>query len=116
MFYKSLIFKILKSLKSVRYWDFKDLKDKFSNAVIKSKFLPELKSELGEHFFNIKEVEQKTFDPKIMELLKKETDLENEYTEIIASAKIEFNGETYNWQRKITYNHQTCLVTNLLQL
>jgi M3 family oligoendopeptidase len=76
--------------------DFDDLKDQFSQALMKSTFLPELKSKLGEHYFNIKEVEQKTFDPKIIDLLKKETELENEYTEIIAGAKISFRGESYN--------------------
>jgi len=76
--------------------DFDDLKDQFSQALMKSKFLSELKDELGEHYFNIKEVEQKTFDPKIIGLLKKETELENEYIQIIAGAKINFRGESYN--------------------
>ena len=38
----------------------------------------------------------KTFDPKIMNMLREETDLRNEYTKLIGGAQIEFEGETYN--------------------
>lgn len=75
---------------------FKDLINRFSKAVLKSPFLPDLKLKFGNHYFNIKKTEQKTFHPNIMEMLKEETKLENEYTHIIASAKINYKGETYN--------------------
>ena len=38
----------------------------------------------------------KTFDPKIKEMLKEETDLRNQYTKLTAGAKIEFDGKDYN--------------------
>ena len=41
-------------------------------------------------------MELKTFDPKIMDMLRKETDLRNEYTKLTAGAKIEFDGKSYN--------------------
>ncbi|MAJ45566.1 MAG: oligoendopeptidase F [Candidatus Marinimicrobia bacterium] len=76
--------------------EFKDLKNQFNRAIMSSKCLPELKSKYGKHYFNIKATEQKTFDSKIINLLKKETELENEYTSIIAGAEIDFKGKTYN--------------------
>jgi M3 family oligoendopeptidase len=75
---------------------FKDLIDRFSKAVLNSNFLPHLEEKFGCHYFKIKKTEQKTFHPDIMEMLKEETQLENEYTQIIASAKIDYNGKTYN--------------------
>jgi len=76
--------------------EFKDLKDQFNRAIMKSNFLTELKDTFGKHYFNIKITEQKTFNSKIIDLLKQENEFENEYTSIIAGAKIEFKGETYN--------------------
>src|SRR5262249_16806990 len=37
-----------------------------------------------------------TFDPKIAEHLRKQSDLTRQYTDLLASAKIEFYGKTYN--------------------
>ena len=42
------------------------------------------------------EMDLKTFDPKIMDMLRKETELRNEYTQLVGGAQIEFDGKTYN--------------------
>lgn len=74
----------------------KELENKFTKAILNSSELTGLKEKYGEHYFNLKEVEEKTFDPAIKEMLHEETKMENEYTSIIAGAEIDFGGKTYN--------------------
>jgi oligoendopeptidase F len=55
-----------------------------------------LETEFGRQFISAMETAVQTFDPKIAEHLKKQSDLCRQYTELLASAKIEFQGKTYN--------------------
>ena len=55
-----------------------------------------LEKEFGRQFISSMETAVQTFDPKIAEHLKKQSDLTMQYTDLIASAKIEFQGKTYN--------------------
>lgn len=55
-----------------------------------------LEKEFGRQFISSMETAVQTFDPKISEHLKKQSDLSMQYTDLIASAKIEFEGKTYN--------------------
>jgi M3 family oligoendopeptidase len=55
-----------------------------------------LETEFGRQFIAAMETAVQTFDPKISEHLKKQSDLCMKYTELLASAKIEFQGQTYN--------------------
>ena len=76
--------------------DLKEISIKYADALLKSPFRQKLEEKYGKHIFNLKEVEKKTFDSKIKDLLREESDLCNKYSELIASAKINFDGETYN--------------------
>jgi M3 family oligoendopeptidase len=55
-----------------------------------------LEKEFGRQFITSMETAVQTFDPKIAEHLKKQADLSMQYTDLLASAKIEFRGKTYN--------------------
>ncbi len=73
-----------------------ELSTRFAKIVVSSKFRKELEEKWESQYFNLMEMELKSFNPKIKELLLKESKLENEYTALLAGAKIEFQGETYN--------------------
>jgi M3 family oligoendopeptidase len=76
--------------------DIQEVYNKLDKAVDASRFKADLTGKWGATFLKKIEMELKTFDPKIMDMLRKETDLRNEYTKLTAGAKIEFDGKSYN--------------------
>jgi M3 family oligoendopeptidase len=66
---------------------------KYYQALADSKFRPQLEEKWGIQLFALAEGQLKTFKPEIVPLLQKENRLSTEYTKLIASAKIEFEGE-----------------------
>jgi M3 family oligoendopeptidase len=76
--------------------DIQEVYNKLDQAVDASRFKADLSEKWGATFLEKIEMELKTFDPKIMDMLRKETDLRNEYTKLTAGAKIEFDGKSYN--------------------
>jgi len=58
--------------------------------------LSALEKTFGRQFISSMETAVQTFDPKIAEHLRKQSDLVMQYTDLLASAKIEFQGKTYN--------------------
>lgn len=66
---------------------------KYYQALVDSKFRAELEEKLGKQLFALAEGQLKTFKPEIVPLLQKENRLSTEYTKLIASAKIDFEGE-----------------------
>ena len=76
--------------------DMQEIYDKLDKAVDRSKFKSDLSDKWGETFLKQIELQLKTFDPKIKDLLKQEIDLRNDYTKLTAGAKIDFKGKTYN--------------------
>jgi M3 family oligoendopeptidase len=66
---------------------------KYYQALVTSKFRNELKAKYGKQLFALAEGQLKTFKPEIVPLLQKENRLSTEYTKLIASAKINFEGE-----------------------
>ncbi|GCD08866.1 M3 family oligoendopeptidase [Clostridium tagluense] len=66
---------------------------KYYEALINSKFRPELEEKWGKQLFNMATLNIKTFSPEIIEDLQMENKLSSEYTKLIASAKIMFEGE-----------------------
>ncbi len=73
--------------------EFEGLVTKFYQALVDSKFRAELEEKWGPQVFALAEGQLKTFKPEIVPLLQKENRLSTEYTKLIASAKIEFDGE-----------------------
>ncbi|TWE09026.1 M3 family oligoendopeptidase [Neobacillus bataviensis] len=66
---------------------------KYYQALVDSKFRPELEKKWGTQLFALAEGQLKTFKPEIVSLLQKENRLSTEYTKLLASAKIHFEGE-----------------------
>ena len=76
--------------------DMIEIGDSFEKAVNQSKHKDELSKKWGKKFLTDIETSLKTFDPKIKEMLKEETNLRNEYTKLTAGAKITYDGKEYN--------------------
>ena len=74
-----------------------------SKLLVNSKHREELEKELGTLMFLQTELSLKTFDPKIIPELQKENELATEYSKLIASAEIEFDGETRNLSQMSPY-------------
>src|SRR4051794_1037252 len=66
---------------------------KYYQVLVNSKFRPELEEKWGKQLFALAEGQLKTFKPEIVPLLQKENRLSTEYTKLMASAKIVFEGE-----------------------
>lgn len=68
----------------------------YKKAFLNSKFRPFLEKKLGSFIFKMYDYSLRSFDEKIIEEAIEENKLTMEYDKLIASAKIEFRGETYN--------------------
>ncbi len=69
---------------------------KFYSELVNSKFRDGLEKAWGKQLFTLAELQLKTFSEEIIEDLVKENKLVTEYDKLIASAKIEFEGEIRN--------------------
>lgn len=69
---------------------------KFNKVLVASKFRPELEKAFGKHYFDLTENQLKTYDEKIIPFLVEDNKLITEYEKLMASAKLEFRGETLN--------------------
>jgi M3 family oligoendopeptidase len=65
----------------------------YYRALVGSAFRAELESKWGRQLFQLAELSLKTFSPEIIEDLQQENKLSTEYSKLIASAKIMFDGE-----------------------
>ncbi len=68
----------------------------FYKAATTSPFKAELETRTGKLFFTNVELALKAFSPETVDLQKKENALVTEYEKLLASAKIDFHGETLN--------------------
>ncbi len=66
---------------------------KYYQALVQSKFKPQLEEKWGKQLFALAEAQLKVFSEDIVELLQQENKLSTEYTKLVASAKILFEGE-----------------------
>ncbi|KOR90140.1 M3 family oligoendopeptidase [Paenibacillus solani] len=65
----------------------------YYRALVDSKFRDQLEAKWGRQLFQLAELSLKTFSPEIIEDLQQENKLTTEYSKLIASAKILFEGE-----------------------
>lgn len=75
---------------------FRDLTIRFYKELGNTPFKDALKQKFGNQLFNIAEVSLKSFDSSVIADLKEENKLGTEYTKLIATATVEFNGEKMN--------------------
>ncbi|UOB20249.1 M3 family oligoendopeptidase [Macrococcus armenti] len=73
------------------------IESKYYKALANSKFKDELREKYGDQLFDLAELFVKQYDDSIKELLNKENKISSEYSKLVASAEIEFNGETYTF-------------------
>lgn len=66
---------------------------KYYEALVNSKFRSELEEKWGHQLFALADAQLKVFSPEVVPLLQKENKLSTEYTKLLASAKIMFEGE-----------------------
>ncbi len=69
------------------------LVSQYYKELLSSRFRDELEQHWGKQLFDLAEAQMKTFKPEIVPLLQKENKLSTEYTKLVASAKILFEGE-----------------------
>ncbi len=83
------------------YWDeysplYEELNSLFYKEVVNSKFKKNLELDYGKQFVSICEYSLKSFSSDIINDLQEENKLCSEYTKLLASAKIDFEGEVRN--------------------
>lgn len=82
------------------FWDeampeLQQAEDAFKAALLSTPFRPQLAEKYGELIFAQAEQERRTFSPEIVEDMKRENALTQEYVKLLASAQIPFEGGTY---------------------
>lgn len=73
--------------------EMEEMTSTFYAELVQSKFRPQLEAKWGSQLFDLAEAQLKTFSPEIIPQLQKENKLSSEYSQLIASAKIDFMGE-----------------------
>lgn len=82
---------------------YQNMVSKYYKALINSKFRDELEKIWGKQIFRLAELRIKTFSEEIMEDLIKENKLITEYDKLIASAKLDFEGEIRNLSQMVPF-------------
>ena len=77
--------------------------EKYYKAIVDSKFRKELEKEFGEQLFTIADFQIKQIDDRIVEDRKEENKLISQYSKLLASAKIDWNGEELNLSQLVPY-------------
>lgn len=79
----------------------------YYRALVGSKFSSELEKKWGRQLFQLAELSLKTFSPEVIEDLQQENKLTTEYAKLIASAKIQFEGEERTLSQLIPFQQST---------
>lgn len=66
---------------------------KFNQALLASKFRPELEKHYGTLIFKKAEISARAFSPEILDLMQEENQLASQYQKLYASGMVEFRGE-----------------------
>ncbi len=74
-----------------------DLSVKMKRRFVESSHRTEVESTFGQQAFALWEADVLSFDPKIQDDLVNESKLESEYIDLLASAKLDFQDETFNF-------------------
>lgn len=72
-----------------------DIVTDYYKALTQSKFREELEAKYGTQLFDLADNQIKGFSSEIIELMQKENKLSSEYSKLVASAEINFQGEVY---------------------
>lgn len=75
--------------------ELQEYQQQWTKAMLEGAFRKDFEAEFGNVMFLNAEISLKTFSPEIIPELQKESNLSKEYTKLIASAQIPFEGKTY---------------------
>ncbi|KKK32876.1 oligoendopeptidase F [Salinicoccus sediminis] len=84
-----------------------EITNKYYKAITESNYRDELEEKYGSQLFELASNSLKAFDPKVKELLQKENKLDSEYSKLLASAEIEFDGKKLNLSQFGPYSQHT---------
>ncbi|WP_339316478.1 M3 family oligoendopeptidase [Oceanobacillus sp. FSL W7-1304] len=73
----------------------KEMTTEFYKELVNSPYRKNLEKQFGSQLFQLVDNEIKAFSPEIISLLQKENKLSSEYSKLVASAEVAFQGETY---------------------
>lgn len=79
----------------------------YYQELVKSTFRPQLEEKWGTQLFALAENQIKGFSPEVIELMQKENKLVSEYSKLVASAQIEFDGKTLTLAQLTPYAEST---------
>lgn len=95
-----------------KFWNeysplFDELMTNYYRVVVDSPFRKELGDFLPETFFMLAENKLKTFSSEAIPLFQKENQLVDHYNNLMATARLDFRGETYNLSQMGPFNQST---------
>lgn len=79
----------------------------YYRALVNSKFREQLEQKWGRQLFQLADLSLKTFSPEVIEDLQQENKLTTEYSKLIASAKIPFEGEDRTLSQLVPFQQST---------
>lgn len=79
----------------------------YYKALVESPFREELEAKWGSQLFDLADFQIKAFSPEIISLMQKENKLSSDYSKLVASAQVEFNGETLTLAQLGPYTEST---------
>lgn len=79
----------------------------YYTELVKSPFRSQLEEKWGTQLFALAENQLKGFSPTVVELMQKENKLSSEYSKLVASAQIEFDGKTLTLAQLGPYSEST---------
>ncbi|HWL26952.1 MAG TPA: M3 family oligoendopeptidase [Ureibacillus sp.] len=86
---------------------FEEIIFEYYKELVKSPFRAQLEEKWGTQLFALAENQIKAFSPEIIELMQKENKLSSEYSKLVASAQIEFDGKTLTLAQLTPYGEST---------
>ncbi len=86
---------------------FEEIIFEYYQELVKSPFRSQLEAKWGTQLFALAENQIKGFSPEIIELMQKENKLTSEYSKLVASAQIEFDGKTLTLAQLAPYGEST---------
>lgn len=103
------------------YWDkvgpvYQGLVSRYYDAIVHSTFRADLEQKWGAQLFRIAETTLRTFSPEVVTDLQEENRLTSRYVALIASAKIQFEGEERTIPQLIPYQTSTDRATRKKQM
>ncbi|CQR25324.1 oligopeptidase [Streptococcus varani] len=95
-----------------KFWNehsplFSELSTNYYRVIVDSPYRKELADLLPETFFMLAENQLQTFSSEAIPLFQKENELVDQYNNLMATAKLDFRGQTYNLSQMIPFGEST---------